>query len=75
MFGSVFRSDFQDDSDVDVLIRFADDARWSLFDWVEMLDELKEIFGRDVDLLEQSALRNPIRRREILRTRKLIYAS
>jgi hypothetical protein len=74
VFGSVLREDFRPDSDVDVLVTFAEDARWSLYDWVDMIAELREIFGRDVDLLSSRSLRNPFRRREILRTRETLYA-
>jgi predicted nucleotidyltransferase len=74
LFGSVLRADFGPGSDVDVLIRLAEDAGWSLYDWVDMIDELKVIFGRDVDLVEESGLRNPFRRREIMRTKRVIHA-
>jgi predicted nucleotidyltransferase len=69
LFGSVVRDDFGPESDVDVMVRFADDADWSLFDEVHMEDELVAIFGRDVDLLTRRAVersRNPIRRDSIL---------
>ena len=75
LFGSILREDMRPDSDVDVLVTFADDARLSLYDWVDMEDELRRIFGRDVDLVSKSGLRNPFRRHEILRTQKVIYAS
>jgi hypothetical protein len=60
---------------VDVLVSFAEDAPWSLDDWVDMIEELKVIFGRKVDLVEKEAVRNPFRRHEILNTREVIYAS
>ena len=70
LFGSVTRpEEFREDSDVDVLVRFAEDAPWSLFDWVTMEEELKEIFGRHVDLVERPAVEksdNRFRRRSIL---------
>lgn len=75
LFGSVLRDDFQPDSDVDVLVSFAADAPWSLFDWVEMIDELRALFGRDVDLVSKRGLRNPFRRHEILTRREVIYAA
>jgi hypothetical protein len=75
LFGSVLRPDFRPDSDVDVLVSFSPEAHWSLYDIVEMMDELKEILRREVDLVEKEALRNPFRRREILATRKVIYAA
>jgi len=75
LFGSVLREDFGPDSDVDVLVSFADDAHWSLYDWIDMIEELKTIFGRDVDLVSRSGLRNPFRRHEILRNREVLHGA
>ncbi|MFH0980577.1 MAG: nucleotidyltransferase family protein [Planctomycetota bacterium] len=75
LFGSVLRPDFQPDSDIDVLITFEPDIPWSLYDWVDMIDELEAMFGRDVDLVESSGLRNPFRRKAILNTKQVIYAA
>jgi predicted nucleotidyltransferase len=74
LFGSVLGQDFSPSSDVDVLVALRDDAGWSLWDWAEMKEELQTLFKRDVDLVEESGLRNPFRRREIMRTRQVIYA-
>lgn len=76
VFGSVLREDFRDDSDVDVLVTFAEDARWSLFDLVTMQDEIKDILGREVDLMTRKGVEqshNPIRREAILRSARPIY--
>jgi len=75
LFGSVLTDEFRPDSDVDVLVVFEEDAGWSLFDVVDMIDELKEIFGRKVDLVEKDAIRNPFRRHHILRNHEVIYAA
>lgn len=75
LFGSVLRGDFRPDSDVDVLVSLDPGAPWSLYEWVEMIDKLKEIFGREVDLVEKTGLRNPFRRRGILKNREVIYAT
>ena len=75
LFGSVLRDGFQPESDVDVLISLASDAPWSLFEWVDMIEELQEIFGRKVDQVEKAGLRNPFRRKEILKNRRVIYAA
>ena len=75
LFGSAVRDDFGPQSDVDVLVRFEKDAAWSLFDLVDMQDELKAVFGREVHLVEAECLHNPFRRAEILRTREVLYAS
>ena len=69
LFGSALREDFRPDSDVDVLVSFADDARYSLFDLAAMEEELGAILGRQVDLVEREAIEqseNYIRRRHIL---------
>jgi predicted nucleotidyltransferase len=75
IFGSILREDFGPDSDIDVLLSFIDDAPWGLFELVDMKEELKTIFDREVDIVEKEGLRNPFRRREILQTRKVIYAT
>ena len=75
LFGSALRKDFRPDSDVDVLVSFGKDADWDLFDWVSMIEELKGIFGREVDLVEKTSLRNPFRRNYILNSQKVIYAA
>jgi len=75
LFGSVLRDDFSPESDVDVLVTFAPDAEISLFDMAQMQIELQGIFSLPVDILEKDALRNPYRKREILKTAQVIYAA
>ena len=77
-FGSVLREDFRPDSDVDVLVTFAPDADWGLWDAVAMEDELSAILGRRVDLVSRRAVErsdNWIRRRAILAAAEPIYAA
>ena len=78
LFGSVLRDDFRPDSDIDVLVTFDENAHHSLFDLVDMQDELKEIFGREVDLVSKRGIessRNYIRRNVILSSAEAIYAA
>ena len=78
LFGSVLRDDFGPGSDIDVLVAFAREARHSLFDMVRMEEELSEIFGREVDLVERAGIeqsRNYLRRRAILESAETIYAA
>jgi predicted nucleotidyltransferase len=75
VFGSVLREDFRPDSDVDVLVSFEQTAGWSLLDIVAMRDELKLIMGREVDLVEKGAVRNPFRRHSIMTNREVLYAA
>lgn len=75
LFGSALRDDFGPDSDLDFLVSFETGAQHDLFDLMDMKDELESRFGRPVDLVAKEALRNPWRRREILRKRRVIYAA
>jgi uncharacterized protein len=75
IFGSAVGDDLRPDSDVDVLVVFQDNAEWSLFDLMSAEEELKQIFGREVDLVEKKAIRNPFRRHHILSHREVIYAT
>lgn len=78
LFGSALGDDFRPDSDIDVLVTFAPHARVSLFDLVDMEDELEKVFGRDVDLVEKESIlksENYIRRKSILENTRVIYAA
>lgn len=78
LFGSVVREDFRPDSDVDVLVTFTPDAKWSLFDHVDMEDELARILGRQVDLVSRRGIersRNASRRRAILESARVVHAA
>jgi uncharacterized protein len=75
IFGSALRDDYRADSDVDVLVSFGSGADWSLMDLVAMRDELTALIGRDVDLVEQEALKNPYRRAAILKSKRVLYAA
>ena len=78
LFGSVLREDFRPNSDADFLVTFEASARLSLFDLVEMQNELKEMVGRDVDLVERRAVErseNYIRRRHILSSLEPVYVA
>jgi predicted nucleotidyltransferase len=76
-FGSVLRDDFRSDSDVDVLVTYAEDARWG-WNIVNAEEELATMFGRKVDLVDRQAVeesRNWIRRRHILEHAEPFYVA
>lgn len=78
LFGSVLGDKFRTDSDIDLLVEFEPDARWSLLDHVRMEQELKSLFEREVDLVSKRAIErsdNWIRRKEIMTTAQPIYVS
>ena len=63
---------------MDVLVVFEGDSHWSLFEMIDMQDELKEILRREVDLVERRAVErseNYIRRRHILQSLEPVYVA
>jgi predicted nucleotidyltransferase len=77
LFGSAVREDFSPQSDIDALVSFAPQSDWGLFDHIRMKQELRELFGREVDLITRRALeqsRNALLRSEILGTVKVLYS-
>ena len=73
LFGLVVRDDFGPESDVDVMVRFAPHAGRSLWDFVDMQEELERLIGRPVDLVERSTILNPFRRHGIERDLTVVY--
>lgn len=65
LFGSAVRADFRPDSDVDVLVRYRPGTRKRLADVLGLERELELLLDRDVDLVEESALGEPLRRRAL----------
>jgi predicted nucleotidyltransferase len=60
LFGSYVRGEQRADSDVDVLIEFTQTP--SLFDFIELEDEMANLLGLKVDLVMRSSLREPVKR-------------
>jgi predicted nucleotidyltransferase len=77
LFGSILRNDFNPiKSDVDVLLTFLHGQDLSLFDLVDMKEELELIFQRKVDLVNKESIeksKNPYRKKEILDHYEVIY--
>lgn len=76
-FGSVVSENFNDDSDIDLLISFEDglgplekgEICWSLH------DKLRALFNREVDIVIEGALKNPYLIEELNEKKQLIYAA
>lgn len=49
LFGSILREDFKPDSDIDVLVEFEPEAKIG-YEFIDIQDQLTELFGREVDL-------------------------
>jgi len=75
IFGSAIGDNFGPDSDVDILVVVRDDAMWTVFDHIKAEEELGEILGRRVDLVEKSTIRNPFRRHHIMKNHVVVYAA
>lgn len=76
LFGSALRSDFSDDSDVDVAAVFERDGVKGSFDqYFRFKEEMERLLGRPVDVVCAAGVRNPLFRQEIERTGRLIYAA
>ena len=71
--GSVLTPDFREDSDLDFLISFEEEAHVDTFDLAELADGLRQILGRPVDLIEKKAIRNPYRKQTLLAKMEIIY--
>ena len=75
LFGSVLRDDFDDRSDVDVLLTFMPGSFHGIDDYIAMRDELEAMFGRKVDLINRQSLRNPFLKHHVLTSRRVIHAA
>ncbi|GMQ79853.1 MAG: nucleotidyltransferase family protein [Thermodesulfobacteriota bacterium] len=78
LFGSVFSEDFCSDSDIDVLVTFGENVKHTLFDLVNMENELEEIFGRKVDIISRRGIessRNYLRKNAILNSAEAVYTT
>jgi predicted nucleotidyltransferase len=75
VFGSAARNEMRPDSDVDLMVRFAEGDPWGLWDFVTLQDELPGVFGREVEVMEKGPIRNPYKRRSIERDLKLLLSS
>jgi predicted nucleotidyltransferase len=78
LFGSILRDDFRADSDVDVLVKFGDNARPNLDGWMRMREELAGLFHREVDLVDRDSIERSInwyRKRIILDSAEVLYAA
>ena len=68
LFGSVARGEHNENSDVDLLIKFKSP---SLYLYAELSDALESILGRKVDIVSESARKRPWFAEEI--SKDLIY--
>jgi predicted nucleotidyltransferase len=74
LFGSALTGRFSDKSDVDMLVEFKRmPLKMYADNYFDLKYALQDIFNRNVDLLENKAIKNPFLRRSIDRSKQLIY--
>lgn len=74
VFGSVLTDRFKKDSDVDLVVDFQGVELYEYADnYFDLKESLEKIFKRDVDLLEEKAIKNPYLRQSIDSSKQLIY--
>ncbi|MBC7748077.1 MAG: nucleotidyltransferase domain-containing protein [Methylotenera sp.] len=73
-FGSVTRNDFNENSDIDLVVDIDEKDPFKYTDfYFNLQSKLEDIFKRQVDLLEERAIKNRIFRRELDSTKVKIY--
>ncbi|MDE5726880.1 MAG: nucleotidyltransferase domain-containing protein [Duncaniella sp.] len=74
VFGSILTPRFNDQSDVDFSVIFHYDQIQDLFvTFFDFIEELQQLLGRKVDLVDETAVKNSYFRRELDGTKRLIY--
>ena len=74
VFGSILTNRLNEQSDVDMVVNF-DKVNWEDYadNYFDFKYALENLFNREVDLLEDKAIRNPILRRNIDNSKLLVY--
>ncbi|CAN5470312.1 nucleotidyltransferase family protein [soil metagenome] len=69
VFGSFARGEADEDSDIDLLVRFSEPIGWKFYGIAE---DLQDVLGKKVDLATENMLNKYIRE-SVLRDLKVIY--
>ena len=77
IFGSAATGEFDaESSDLDFLVEFNRTKEMNVADqYFGLLEDLQDLFGRDIDLVMTRAMKNPYFIESVNQTRRLIYAS
>lgn len=77
VFGSALRDDFRPGkSDIDLLVEFGPtDGHTKAHAYFEILDDLRELLGAQVDLVMAGAVKNRYIARDIDQTKQMLYAA
>lgn len=73
-FGSVTRDDFKNDSDIDFVVDFEEKDPFKYTDlYFQLKENLEKLLQRQIDLIEERGIKNQFFRKELDRTKILIY--
>jgi predicted nucleotidyltransferase len=75
IFGSIATPNFNEQSDVDILIQFSQQINPEDYfnNYMDFKEKLESVLNREVDIVENQAVRNPIFRKILDRDKILIY--
>ena len=74
VFGSVLSDKFKKSSDIDFVVDFSEVDIYNYADnYFNLKDSLENLLNRQVDLLEEKAIKNPYLRKTIDSSKRLIY--
>jgi len=74
LFGSATNESFTESSDLDFLVRFHKIELAQYFgNYMTFKEKLKKLFKREIDLVEEQALKNPILINAINQNKELLY--
>ncbi|OBQ54176.1 nucleotidyltransferase domain-containing protein [Tamlana sp. s12] len=73
-FGSVTRDDFNQDSDIDFVVDFEETDPFEYTNlYFQLKEKLESLLKRQIDLIEDRAVKNQYFRKELNETKVLIY--
>lgn len=74
-FGSILTPRFNENSDIDILVNFNSEIDHNNYadNYFDFYNALKSLFGRNVDLVDETAVKNPYFKEELEETKHLIY--
>lgn len=74
LFGSALKENFSEKSDIDFLVRFKPIELADYFEnYMSFKEDLKKLLGREIDLVEEQTLKNPILIKSINQSKELVY--
>lgn len=75
-FGSITREDFNDGSDIDLVVDFNENDPFNYTDlYFNLKRKLEDLLNRQIDLLEERAIKNRFFKQELDRTKVKIYGT